>query len=78
LGCGRPFRYHVRDGFHFTQAYGVPAFDVNTGRPLNRGNWDLNLLGSNDNRFYDLALPQAYLESYVPVGNGLNLKVGHF
>ncbi len=36
------------------------------------------LLGSNDNRFYDLALPQAYLESYIPVGTGLNLKVGHF
>lgn len=62
----------------FTQAYGVPAFDVNTGAPLNRGNWDLNLLGSNDNRFYDFALPQAYLESYIPVGTGLNLKIGHF
>jgi len=62
----------------FTQAYGVPAFDVNSGQPLNRGNYDLNLLGSNDNRFYDLAFPQAYLESYIPVGTGLNLKVGHF
>jgi hypothetical protein len=62
----------------FTQAYGVPAVDVNTGQPLQRGNWDLNLLNGNDNRFYDLALPQAYLESYIPVGTGLNLKVGHF
>jgi len=62
----------------FTQAYGVPSFDVNTGQPLNRSTWDLNLLGSNSNRFYDLALPQAYLETYVPVGNGLNLKIGHF
>ncbi|WP_459992494.1 porin [Methylosoma difficile] len=62
----------------FTQAYGVPAFDVNTGQALQRNNWDLDFLGSNSNRFYDLALPQAYLETYVPVGNGLNLKIGHF
>ena len=61
----------------FTQAYGVPAFDVNTGLPNNnRGNWDLNLL--NDNRFYGLALPQAYAEIYAPLGNGLNIKAGHF
>lgn len=62
----------------FTQAYGVPAYDVNTLQPLNRNHWDLDLLGSNDNRFYDLALPQAYLEMYAPIGNGLNIKVGHF
>ncbi|MGZ5052881.1 MAG: porin [Methylobacter sp.] len=61
----------------FTQAYGVPAFDVNTGQPLNRGHWDLNLLNSN-NRFYDLAFPQAYAEAYAPIGNGLNIKAGHF
>jgi hypothetical protein len=62
----------------FTQAYGVPAFDVNTGQPLRRSTWDLTLLGANDNRFYDIALPQAYVEAYVPVGNGLNVKAGHF
>lgn len=62
----------------FTQAYGVPAFDVNTLQPRNRGTWDLNFLGSNNNRFYDIALPQAYLEAYVPIGNGLNVKAGHF
>jgi len=62
----------------FTQAYGVPSFDVNTGQPMKRSTWDLDFLGSSDNRFYDFALPQAYLETYVPVGNGLNLKVGHF
>ncbi len=63
----------------FTQAYGVPAFDVNTGQPKkNRGHWDLNFLGADDNRFYDIALPQAYLEAYIPVGNGLNVKAGHF
>ncbi len=59
----------------FTQAYGVPAFDVNTGLAKNRGNWDLSLLNMNT---YGIALPQAYMETYVPVGNGLDVKIGHF
>jgi Putative beta-barrel porin-2, OmpL-like. bbp2 len=62
----------------FTQAYGVPAFDVNTALPRDRSTWDLNFLGANDNRFYDIALPQAYIEANIPVGNGLNIKAGHF
>lgn len=62
----------------FTQAYGVPAFDVNNWAAKNRGNWDLNMLGSDSNRFYDIALPQAYAEAYAPIGNGLNIKAGHF
>ena len=63
----------------FTQAYGVPSYDVNTGNPnTNRSSWDLNILGTNGNRFYGIALPQAYAEAYVPVGNGLNVKAGHF
>ena len=63
----------------FTQAYGVPAFDINNGKALNRSHWDLNLLNSaSDNRFYDIALPQAYVEAYAPIGNGLNIKAGHF
>ena len=62
----------------FTQAYGVPSFDVNSAQTKVRSSWDLNILGTNGNRFYGLALPQAYLESYVPVGNGLNVKAGHF
>jgi len=61
----------------FTQAYGVPSYDVNDGRPLTRNTWDLNFL-HNQNRFYDIALPQLYLEAYIPVGNGLNVKAGHF
>src|SRR5688500_35509 len=61
----------------FTQAYGVPAFDVNTGQPLDRSNWDLDLCCAST-RYYGIALPQAYAEAYVPVGNGLNVKVGHF
>ena len=59
----------------FTQAYGVPAYDVNSGLAKNRGNWDLSLLNMNT---YGIALPQAYMETYVPVGNGLDVKIGHF
>lgn len=62
----------------FTQAYGVPSFDVNSGDPKSRSSWDLNVLGTAGNRFYGVAFPQAYVESYVPVGNGLNVKAGHF
>lgn len=61
----------------FTQAFGVPTFDVNSGKPLERSNWDLNLCCSST-RTYGIALPQTYLEAYVPVGNGLNVKLGHF
>jgi len=61
----------------FTQAFGVPTFDVNSGEPLKRNNWDLNLCCSST-RTYGIALPQTYLEAYVPVGNGLNVKLGHF
>ncbi|MDD1649068.1 MAG: porin [Methylococcaceae bacterium] len=61
----------------FTQAYGVPAFDPRSGQPLNRGNYDLHLTSWSD-RFYGLALPQAYLEMNLPVGNGLSVKAGHF
>ncbi|KIO50431.1 porin [Nitrosospira sp. NpAV] len=61
----------------FSQAYGVPAFDVNSGQPLARSNWDLDLCCAST-RYYGIAIPQAYAEVYVPVGNGLNVKVGHF
>ena len=61
----------------YTQAFGIPSSDVNSGQPMNRGNWDLNLCCSST-RTYGIALPQAYVEAYIPVGNGLNLKAGHF
>jgi hypothetical protein len=62
----------------FTQAYGAYT-GSNPG-------WDLDLLRdctgyntcSGNNRFYGLAIPQAYMEMYAPVGNGLNIKIGHF
>ncbi len=49
----------------FTQAYGG-----------NVGNWDYGLLGGD--RFYNIAVPQAYAEIYAPFGNGLNIKIGRF
>lgn len=61
----------------YTQAFGISAFDENTGEPSERGNWDLNLC-CKSTRTYGIALPQAYLEAHVPVGNGLNIKAGHF
>jgi hypothetical protein len=61
----------------YTQAFGISAFDENTGAPSDRGDWDLNLC-CKSTRTYGIALPQAYLEAYVPVGNGLNIKAGHF
>lgn len=62
----------------FTQAYGNPAFDPNNGRALSdRGNWDLGIC-CNSSRTYGIAVPQAFAEIYAPVGNGLNIKVGHF
>jgi len=51
----------------FTQAYGAP-----------QGNWDLNLMPNDASRFYKMALPQAYVEVFAPVGNGLSTKIGHF
>ena len=41
----------------FTQAYGVPSFDVNSAQPKVRSSWDLDINGTNGNRFYGIALP---------------------
>lgn len=62
----------------FTQAYGVQPYDQNTLAQSTRSNWDLNILSTDGNRFYGIALPQAYGEVYAPIGNGLDVKVGHF
>ncbi len=60
----------------FTQAYGNPSFDPSTGNATGgRGDWDLYLSGD---RFYNIALPQAYAEFNLPVGNGIAVKAGHF
>ncbi len=61
----------------FTQAYGSPGFDPKTLESSERGSWDLGLSG-NGERFYGLALPQAYAEINLPFGNGIDVKLGHF
>lgn len=61
----------------FTQAYGSFGIDPGSGVQSDRGSWDLNLSGRGE-RFYGLALPQAYAEMNLPVGNGVAVKVGHF
>lgn len=59
----------------FTQAYGNPNLNPRTLLPEPRGNWDLKLTGD---RFYGLAMPNAYAEFNLPIGDGLDVKVGHF
>lgn len=62
----------------FTQAYGSFGFDPGPALAgSDRGNWDLNLSGRGE-RFYGLALPQAYAELNLPFGNGVAVKIGHF
>jgi hypothetical protein len=61
----------------FTQAYGNPSLDPTTGAAHStRGDWDLNIL--NTGRNYGVALPQAFVEIYAPIANGLTIKAGHF
>jgi len=59
----------------FTQAYGNPVTNPHTGLNQPRGDWDLKLTGD---RFYGIALPNAYAEFNLPWGTGFDLKVGHF
>ena len=62
----------------FTQAYGVPYVNAgNWSQSLQRGNWDLNL-GSHNNAYNSFALPQAYVSLNIPLGNGADVKAGHF
>jgi hypothetical protein len=42
------------------------------------GNWDQNLITQASLRFYDIALPQAYLEIATPYLRGATVKIGHF
>lgn len=48
----------------FTQTFGDPD-----------STWDNRLL---NNRFYQVAFPQTYLELFAPLGHGLGIKLGHF
>lgn len=52
----------------FTQAYGNYS-------GLQRGDWDLHLIGDQT---YNMAIPNAYAEFNLPIGNGIDVKAGHF
>jgi hypothetical protein len=53
-------------------------FGTDTPNYQATGHWDDNLISENNLRFYDIALPQAYVEIYAPFGNGISTKIGHF
>jgi hypothetical protein len=53
-------------------------FGTDTRYTQATGHWDMGLISQRDLRFYDIALPQAYVEVFAPIGNGLSAKLGHF
>jgi hypothetical protein len=42
------------------------------------GHWDDDLIRSSRSRFYDIALPQAYVEIATPLARGATVKIGRF
>ncbi|MDD5035880.1 MAG: porin [Methylococcaceae bacterium] len=42
------------------------------------GHWDSQLISASESRFYDIALPQAYVEITTPYIRGATVKIGHF
>jgi hypothetical protein len=63
-------------GGRFTFMYGSDA-RFNTINPYGKGHWDNDLI-SDDTRFYKIAMPNAYLDIFAPVGNGLTARIGRF
>lgn len=59
-------------GFRADVVYGTDA------RFTTSANFDDNLVTDGTSRFYKLAFPQAYVEVFAPIGNGLTTKIGHF
>jgi hypothetical protein len=39
---------------------------------------DNKLISNRDGQFYNVAIPQAYLEIFAPIGKGITAKIGHF
>lgn len=40
--------------------------------------WDSNWNNHNAGGYYDIAMPQLYVEVFAPIGNGITAKLGHF
>lgn len=53
-------------------------FGTDTRYTQATGDWDIGIISQRDERFYAIALPQAYVEVFAPIGNGLSGKFGHF
>lgn len=53
-------------------------FGTDTANTQATGHWDSHLINQQSLGFYDIALPQAYVEIYAPIGNGISTKIGHF
>lgn len=51
-------------------------FGTDTRYTQAAGTWDTKIM--NPNSYYNMAVPQAYVEVVAPVGNGLSAKIGHF
>ena len=51
-------------------------FGTDTRYTQAAGTWDTKLM--NADSYYNMAVPQAYVEVYAPVGTGLSAKIGHF
>jgi len=60
---------HWDIGGRFDFMYGSDA------RFTQASGWDDNW---TDKHYYDIAIPQLYLEVYAPLGNGVTAKLGHF
>jgi hypothetical protein len=63
-------------GGKFTFMYGSDA-RFNTINPYGDKHWDNNLIGESQ-RFYKIAIPNAYLDIFVPLGNGITTRIGRF
>lgn len=51
-------------------------FGTDTRYTQAAGDWDSRILGPDN--YYNIAIPQAYVEVYAPYGSGISAKIGHF
>lgn len=58
-------------GGRFDFLYGTDSYYTQA-----TGHWDTGMISKKDQ--YNLAFPQAYIELFSPIGNGLTAKLGHF
>ena len=71
--------------YYYTQAYGLEANNVGYMTTINGPEGRINRWNGDGNRHlaqnvseYGVSLPQAYVEVYMPVMNGVKIKGGHY